>query len=190
MCGIYSIYSKKEIEFQSFFKSLRELEYRGYDSAGLSYLKKNNFITCKTTKKIDRLEQKVDKKVKSSLILGHTRWATHGKPTLKNCHPHSCKKILLVHNGIVENFHELKKSKYLINNKFLTETDSEVIVQLVEYFYSIEKNLSKAVFEVGKILKGSNAFLCLDKTQPEILVSYKNKTPLYFGLKNYMQSIF
>ena len=190
MCGIYSIYSKKEIEFQSFFKSLRELEYRGYDSAGLSYLKKNNFITCKTTKKIDSLEQKVDKKVKSSLILGHTRWATHGKPTLKNCHPHSCKKILLVHNGIVENFHELKKSKYLINNKFLTETDSEVIVQLVEYFYSIEKNLSKAVFEVGKILKGSNAFLCLDKTQPEILVSYKNKTPLFFGLKKDKQSIF
>ena len=190
MCGIYSIYSKKEIEFQSFFKSLRELEYRGYDSAGLSYLKKNNFITCKTTKKIDSLEQKVDKKVKSSLILGHTRWATHGKPTLKNCHPHSCKKILLVHNGIVENFHELKKSKYLINNKFVTETDSEVIVQLVEYFYSIEKNLSKAVFEVGKILKGSNAFLCLDKTQPEILVSYKNKTPLFFGLKKDKQSIF
>jgi len=190
MCGIYSIYSKKEIEFQSFFKSLRELEYRGYDSAGFSYLKKNNFITCKTTKKIDSLEQKVDKKVKSSLILGHTRWATHGKPTLKNCHPHSCKKILLVHNGIVENFHELKKSKYLINNKFVTETDSEVIVQLVEYFYSMEKNLSKAVFEVGKILKGSNAFLCLDKTQPEILVSYKNKTPLFFGLKKDKQSIF
>ena len=90
----------------------------------------------------------------------------------------------------MENFHELKKSKYLINNKFVTETDSEVIVQLVEYFYSIEKNLSKAVFEVGKILKGSNAFLCLDKTQPEILVSYKNKTPLFFGLKKDKQSIF
>ena len=190
MCGIYSIYSKKEIGFQSFFKSLRELEYRGYDSAGFSYLRKDNFITCKTTKKINSLEQKVSKKIKSSLILGHTRWATHGKPTLKNCHPHSSKNILLVHNGIVENFQELKKSKFLINNKFITETDSEVIAQLIEYFYSIEENLSKAVFKVGKILKGSNAFLCLDKTKPEILVSYKNKTPLFFGLKKDNQSIF
>ena len=190
MCGIYSIYSKKNITFNSFFESLKELEYRGYDSAGMSYLYKDNFITCKTTKKINMLERKVDKKLKSSLILGHTRWATHGKPSIKNCHPHSWGKILLVHNGIVENFQELKKSEYLKDRNFKTETDSEVIVQLIDYFYSLTNNLSKAVFKVGKIIKGSNAFLCLDKRNPKILVAYKNKTPLFFGLKKNKELIF
>tara|TARA_Y100001970_G_scaffold292589_1_gene434523 strand:- start:18545 stop:20326 length:1782 start_codon:yes stop_codon:yes gene_type:complete len=190
MCGIYSVYSGKSIGFKSFFLSLKELEYRGYDSAGMSYLYKDKFVTCKTTKKIKMLEKKVDRKIKSSLILGHTRWATHGKPSIKNCHPHSCRRILLVHNGIVENFQQLKKSKYLRGKSFSTDTDSEVIVQLVEYFYEVTNNLSEAVFKVGKILKGSNAFLCVDKMKPKTLVAYKNKTPLFFGLKTNKELIF
>ena len=190
MCGIFSVYSKKETGFKSFFRSLKELEYRGYDSAGISYLYKNNFVTFKTTKKIKTLEKKVKSDVKSPLIMGHTRWATHGNPTLKNCHPHSCNKILLVHNGIVENFQELKKSNYLKNRKFNTETDSEVIVQLVDYFYSRNNDLARSVFEVGKILKGSNAFLCVDKNNPETLIAYKNKTPLFFGIKKNNEMIF
>ena len=190
MCGIYSIYSRKKIRFESFFLSLKELEYRGYDSAGISYLDNQNFVTTKTTKSISSLEEKIKVDTKSSLIIGHTRWATHGKPSIKNCHPHAYKRILLVHNGIVENFHELKKTKYLKNNKFLSDTDSEVIVQLIEYFYSSTNDLSMAVFEVGKILKGSNAFLCIDKENPNKLVSYKNKTSLFFGLKKNNEIIF
>jgi len=190
MCGIYSIYSKDNISFDSFFDALKELEYRGYDSAGLSYLNKNRFVTCKTTKKISHLEKKINHKNISSLMIGHTRWATHGKPTIKNCHPHISSNILLVHNGIVENFQELKKSKYLSKKKFITETDSEVIAHLIEHFYKVKRNLSKAVHEVGKIIKGSNAFLCIDKNNSKTLVGYKNKTPLFFGLKKNKEMIF
>ena len=190
MCGIYSICSKDKISFNSFFKALKELEYRGYDSAGLSYLDINKLVTLKTTKNISFLEKKINKQNKSCLIIGHTRWATHGKPTIKNCHPHVSKNILIVHNGIVENFQELKKSKYLRNKKFLTDTDSEVISHLIDYFYLNEKNLSKAVYRVGKIIKGSNAFLCIDKNDTSTLVAYKNKTPLFFGLKKNNQLIF
>ncbi len=190
MCGIYSICSKDKISFNSFFKALKELEYRGYDSAGLSYLDINKLVTLKTTKNISFLEKKINKQNKSCLIIGHTRWATHGKPTIKNCHPHVSKNILIVHNGIVENFQELKKSKYLRNIKFLTDTDSEVISHLIDYFYLNEKNLSKAVYRVGKIIKGSNAFLCIDKNDTSTLVAYKNKTPLFFGLKKNNQLIF
>ena len=190
MCGIYSICSKDKISFHSFFQALKELEYRGYDSAGLSYLDINKLVTLKTTKNISFLEKKINKQNKSCLIIGHTRWATHGKPTIKNCHPHVSKNILIVHNGIVENFQELKKSKYLRNKKFLTDTDSEVISHLIDYFYLNEKNLSKAVYRVGKIIKGSNAFLCIDKNDTSTLVAYKNKTPLFFGLKKNNQLIF
>jgi len=190
MCGIYSICSKDKISFHSFFQALKELEYRGYDSAGLSYLNINKLVTLKTTKNISSLEKKINKQNKSGLIIGHTRWATHGKPTIKNCHPHVSKNILIVHNGIVENFQELKKSKYLRNKKFFTDTDSEVISHLIDHFYLNEKNLSKAVYKVGKIIKGSNAFLCIDKNDTSTLVAYKNKTPLFFGLKKNNQLIF
>jgi len=184
MCGIYSIYSKENINIKSFFESLKELEYRGYDSAGVALVVGSRLKVFKTTSKIKSLEPKLKKDIKTSLILGHTRWATHGTPSILNCHPHYHNGLYLVHNGIVENYDELRKTRYVGNAKLLTETDSELIACMISYFYKTTHSLSKSVNKVGRILKGSNSFLCIDENNLGTLVAYKNKTPLFFGLKD------
>ena len=190
MCGIFSIYSKEIIKPSYFLQSLRELEYRGYDSAGVAYFQKDNLNIVKTVSKIKDLEIKLKKNINTSLIIGHTRWATHGKPSIKNCHPHNYKDIVLVHNGIVENYDELKSSNILKRNKFKSETDTEILAHLISYYLKKEGSLAKAVFKVGKIIKGSNAFLCVHKDIPDLLIAYKNKTPLYFGIRKNDQYLF
>jgi len=190
MCGIFSIYSKKDIKTNSFIRSLKELEYRGYDSAGVAFFEKDKIKTIKTTLKIKDLESKLQDDIKTSLIVGHTRWATHGNPSIKNCHPHHCKNVVVVHNGIMENYDELKKSNFIKKNKIKSDTDTEILAHLISYFLTKTGSLAKSVAKVGKIIKGSNAFLCLDKKDPKLIVAYKNKTPLYFGIKRNGEFLF
>ena len=190
MCGIFSIYSKKDIKTNSFIHSLKELEYRGYDSAGVAFFERNKIKTIKTTLKIKDLESKLQDDIKTSLIVGHTRWATHGNPSIKNCHPHHYKNVVIVHNGIVENYDELKKSNFIKKNKIKSDTDTEILAHLISYFLTKTGSLAKSVAKVGKIIKGSNAFLCLDKKDPKLIVAYKNKTPLYFGIKRNGEFLF
>ncbi|MEE2702206.1 MAG: glutamine--fructose-6-phosphate transaminase (isomerizing) [Thermodesulfobacteriota bacterium] len=190
MCGIFSIYSKRDIKPNSFINSLKELEYRGYDSAGVAFFEEDNIKILKTTLKIKDLESKLKNNLKTSLIMGHTRWATHGSPSIKNCHPHEYKNIVLVHNGIVENYDELKRHKAIQQNKFKSDTDTEVLAHLISYYLEREGSLVKSVARVGEIIKGSNSFLCLDKKDPKLIVAYKNKTPLYLGIKNNGEFLF
>ncbi len=191
MCGIYTSLSKEDISSIDFLNSLSELEYRGYDSAGVTILDKNKkYKSYKTLSKIDDLKLKISKGESSSLMIGHTRWATHGKPNIKNCHPHIIDNLSLVHNGVVENYDDLKKNKIFKNVQFKSETDTEMILRLIQIFYK-SNTLVDAIKKTSKLIKGSNAFVCsnIDKGNDE-LVAYKNNTPLYFGLKKNGEKVF
>ena len=119
----------------------------------------------------------------SSLMIGHTRWATHGKPNIKNCHPHIIDNLSLVHNGVVENYEEIKNSKIFKNVQFKSETDTEMILRLIQIFYK-SNTLVDAIKKTSKLIKGSNAFVCsnIDKGNDELL-HVKIILPYIMGLK-------
>lgn len=183
MCGIFG-YIGKELPLTAFIESLSRLEYRGYDSCGIAALRGNKLFLKKRSGKIKDLKKDLDSKrsSKTGLCLLHTRWATHGRPNKINAHPHlGCqKRIVIVHNGIIENFLSIKESLIKQGHTFSSETDSEVIVHLLEKFYkgSLQEALGKAI----KILEGSFALgvICLD--EPDKLVVARKSSPLIIGL--------
>ena len=136
MCGIVGVVgSEKSVSI--ILEGLKKLEYRGYDSAGIAIIEKGKFSTVKEEGKISRLETALKKKKLNSKIgIGHTRWATHGRPSKENSHPHASSKICVVHNGIVENHQELRKRLEKAGSKFLSQTDTEVVPHLIEYHFS------------------------------------------------------
>lgn len=174
MCGIFGLIDKKNDAAKIVFKGLSDIEYRGYDSWGISFLERNRL---KVIKKIGFLPKKLDLP-KSNLAIGHTRWATHGAVTDANAHPHQdCTNFLsLVHNGIVENFQELKKK--LKSHKFRSETDSEIIVHLIEEEYKKTKDLAESTSKIYKLLEGLNAIVV---TNGKIIVAVKNGSSLVVG---------
>ena len=176
MCGIIAV--KGQNVLPKIIDGLKSLEYRGYDSCGLSY-KTDVIHTVKTIGYIDNLEKKIPNK-KSNIGIGHTRWATHGIPCEKNSHPHISEsgKIACVHNGILENYKELK-DKYLSNIKLKSETDSEIIPNLIEYFYNKQnrKNLLKAFFMAIQEFKGSFAIAFISEYDNNIYFA-RSQSPL------------
>lgn len=183
MCGIFG-YVGKGLPFSSLVGGLSRLEYRGYDSCGVASVGKQKLFLRKRAGKIQQLKEGLRDKlnVKTSLCILHTRWATHGEPNKTNAHPHlsSQKKIALVHNGIIENFLPLKAWLIGKGYKFLSETDTEVIVYLIEKFY--KNSLEDAVSQAVDKLKGSFALGVISVDEPGKLVAVRKASPLIIGL--------
>jgi glucosamine--fructose-6-phosphate aminotransferase (isomerizing) len=187
MCGVVG-YKGNNIKVINIINSLKLLEYRGYDSAGIAFNYNNNLIVQKNEGKIDKLLSNFNgnyEDISSDLIIAHTRWATHGVPNDINAHPHlDCnKKIAVVHNGIIENYKELKEE--LINNKhvFISDTDSEVISHLYEKILKESNNLFEATLSLVKKLKGAFAFIAIHSELNE-LVAVRYESPLIVGIFN------
>lgn len=180
MCGIIGINSHKEVVPQT-LKGLLKLEYRGYDSAGISFIDNDKRIsTMKVVGKIKSLQEKTEKsKAQGQLSIAHTRWATHGEPSEKNAHPHSSEKISIVHNGIIENSDELKMK--LSAASFKSDTDSEVILHLIESFLNKGVSPVNAVRKTTEQLEGSYALLAIFSDHPEMIIATKKNSPLALG---------
>lgn len=184
MCGIIGYTGKKEAQ-TVLLNSLKRLEYRGYDSCGICTLLKNKkkLSMRKLPGKIKNLEGLIEKKpLPGSLGIGHSRWATMGVPNRINAHPHwDCTgKIALVHNGIIENYEELKEDLVKEGHKFRSQTDTEVLVHLIEKFY--QGKLEKALQQALKQVRGTYAIAVISKDEPEKLVGAKLGSPLIVGL--------
>jgi glucosamine--fructose-6-phosphate aminotransferase (isomerizing) len=185
MCGIVGFSGSLETR-EILVDGLKELEYRGYDSAGIAILENNKFSHFKAVGKIKNLEDKI-KEFKTndfSLGIGHTRWATHGKPTELNAHPHLGEFSFVVHNGIIENYVELKKELQNNGIKFLSQTDTEVIVHLFEQNYKKTKNSFEAFEKTLSELKGAYSILLITKNEPDKIFFAKNGSPLIVGQKS------
>ena len=178
MCGIIG-YIGKNNSLPIVLNGLKALEYRGYDSSGIAYKLNGKIKIVKETGKIVNLENIMDDDY-SNIGIGHTRWATHGKPCRENSHPHQMGDVTIVHNGIIENYQELKdfliKKKY----KFKSETDSEVVAGLIDYYYQTNKNILEVLEEVKKELIGSYALGIMFSDSNE-LYAMKNQSPLIVG---------
>ncbi len=166
-------------------EGLKKLEYRGYDSAGFAVINQSKIAILKYKGKISELNERLEKKtLLGSVGIGHTRWATHGKPSQANAHPHAnCSgKIVVVHNGIIENFIELKRDLLKRGCKFKSETDTEVIVHLIGKYYSKKSGIVAAVRKAIKKIKGSYALGVLCTYEPEKIVAVRQDSPLIIGL--------
>jgi glucosamine--fructose-6-phosphate aminotransferase (isomerizing) len=181
MCGIVGGTSERNI-LPILVEGLRRLEYRGYDSAGVAFKKNGTIDIVKNAGRVEQLAKKLKLKENSAnLGIAHTRWATHGVPSEKNAHPHYSKDIFIVHNGIVENHEELKAQLRSEGMRFSSQTDSEVIAHLVQYYIEKGQSFEKAVFNTIKKLKGAFALGILNKNEPEQLIGIRNQSPLVLG---------
>ena len=180
MCGIVGVVGYDQAA-EILIKGLQRLEYRGYDSSGI-YLQDHNQLV-KAVGPLKALVEKMTPEISGSLGIGHTRWATHGKATLENAHPHVSqhKQFVLVHNGVIENYLALKE-KYLADTSFYGQTDSEVVVNLVEHFAEEGRTTKEAFIKTLQVIEGSYAFGLIDVNDPNTLYAAKNKSPLLIGL--------
>ena len=181
MCGIVGYIGTKNAS-DVLTDALRHLEYRGYDSAGVAIYSGEKIVITKTEGRLDDLENKIKAvgKTEGTCGIGHTRWATHGEPSDENSHPHACGKITLVHNGIIENYIELKEALKGEGNEFLSETDTEVVAVLLNKLYKDDP--IKAIDELIAKLKGSYALAILFSDIPEKIYAIRHDSPLIIGV--------
>lgn len=177
MCGIYGVVMRGDGAAEKTYAGLERLEYRGYDSAGISVLNGGKILTVKSAGRVANIRDTA-LKFAGKIAIGHTRWATHGQPTDKNAHPHFTQKFSVVHNGIIENYRELKEELTAQNVEFSSDTDSEVIVKLIDLYY--DGDALKAVKKAVGRLKGSYALavLCRDFNG---VIAVKYKSPVVVG---------
>ncbi|MBR3347772.1 MAG: class II glutamine amidotransferase, partial [Solobacterium sp.] len=182
MCGITG-FTGKEPALPFLLQGLSRLEYRGYDSAGITLVNSKKLRTWKTKGRLAELEKLLQKDLTQSCGIGHTRWATHGVPSNMNAHPHmneAC-TISVVHNGIVENYAVLKEELIKEGYHFHSETDSEVIVQLLDYYYSKKPVMKDALIKTVKRLEGSYALCITTIFEPNTIYVAKKESPMVLG---------
>ena len=192
MCGIVGYVGRKKV-VPVIIEGLRRLEYRGYDSAGIAVGGPNTALleVCRAPGKLGNLEETLrEKPLEGTFGIGHTRWATHGRPTEENAHPHrDCSgRIVVVHNGIVENYLELKRELTAKGHKFVTETDTEIIAHLIEEIQKeAEKDgakisLEDAVRKAVKRLTGAFALGILSSAEPDKIIAARSGPPVVIGV--------
>ncbi|QGU00885.1 Glutamine--fructose-6-phosphate aminotransferase [isomerizing] [Candidatus Syntrophocurvum alkaliphilum] len=191
MCGIMG-YIGKGNAVPVIIDGLSKLEYRGYDSSGIALYNNNQIETVKKKGRLSTMVEKLEEKAGIDIGIGHTRWATHGVPSDVNAHPHAdCTgQIVVVHNGIIENYAKLRKDLMLEGHDFISDTDTEAIVHLIEKYYK-NTSLEKAVRKVLKEVQGSFAIAVMCVNEPDKIIAAKKDSPLIVGLgenENYIAS--
>lgn len=184
MCGIFG-YMGKQNAVKMAIEGIKRLEYRGYDSSGIAGIKNGQLLYCKEVGKVSKLEKAViDSNLELDIAIAHTRWATHGEPTICNAHPHfdMNHSVSIVHNGIIENYAEIKKSLLNEGVKFTSETDTEVVAHLLAKNY--KGNLLDAINQTISLLKGSFAILLIHKDYPDLMVAIAHESPMVIGIGN------
>ncbi|MCQ2589065.1 MAG: glutamine--fructose-6-phosphate transaminase (isomerizing) [Treponema sp.] len=184
MCGIVGYIGNKNAS-QVLIEGLKKLEYRGYDSAGIAIIDGEDILVRKCKGALKFLEQKIaDETIKGSVGIGHTRWATHGEPSDTNSHPHTSMdgSISIVHNGIIENYATIKAQLQAQGSVFLSQTDTEVVVHLIDKIYKEEKDIFKAVLKVLHMVEGSYALGVICKDYPDRIICCRKESPLVIGL--------
>jgi len=187
MCGIVGYIGKQDVAVSVVTKGLESLEYRGYDSAGVAYLNGDNIILDKQVGRVQTLIDSVKAEnslPKSQVAIGHTRWATHGKPTIINAHPHfnTDKTIMVVHNGIIENYAELRKHLQDHGYTFVSETDTEVIPHLIDLYLKDKPDFQTAFKEALDQLRGAYAILAMSTSDPHTLYAARVSSPMVMGI--------
>lgn len=189
MCGIIGYIGTKKC-VPKLINALEALEYRGYDSAGIAYVKNNTVEIIKEVGKIKNLKEQVDMDVDAYMGIGHTRWATHGEVNKINAHPHKVGQITLIHNGIIENYQDIKNRVVKEGYKFKSKTDSEIAAALIDSLYKKNNDMVKTLNEASKILRGSYAFVVMvDKD--EHIYATRNAIPMIAAIAddgNYVAS--
>lgn len=182
MCGIVGYIGQLDAK-EILLKGLEKLEYRGYDSAGIAVANEQGVHVYKEKGRIADLREVVDHTVESQAGIGHTRWATHGEPSFLNAHPHQSTlgRFTLVHNGVIENYVQLKR-EYLENVELKSDTDTEVVVQMIEQFVAGGLSTEEAFRKTLTLLKGSYAIALFDGENTDTIYVAKNKSPLLIGL--------
>ncbi|MFJ6413214.1 glutamine--fructose-6-phosphate transaminase (isomerizing) [Terribacillus saccharophilus] len=182
MCGIVGYIGQNDTK-EVLLNGLEKLEYRGYDSAGIAIENEQGVNLFKVKGRIAALREKVDHNVSSTMGIGHTRWATHGAPNEDNAHPHQSAsgKFTIVHNGVIENYVDIRKA-YLSDVTLKSDTDTEIVVQLVEKMYEETQDTAAAFRKAVSLLTGSYALAMIDKDDKETIFVAKNKSPLLVGI--------
>ncbi len=189
MCGIVGYLGTKRQAYPVLIKGLKRLEYRGYDSAGVALINSNDELNVYKAKgKVSELEAVcADKNIEGTIGIAHTRWATHGEPSSTNAHPHysESKNLAIIHNGIIENYAEIKKKLQGKGVHFISDTDTEVLVQLVEYIQTRKSlDLLSAVQVALHQVIGAYAIAILDKRHPDTIIAARKQSPLVVGIGN------
>ncbi|RDY72580.1 glutamine--fructose-6-phosphate transaminase (isomerizing) [Halobacillus trueperi] len=182
MCGIVGYIGQNDTK-EILLNGLEKLEYRGYDSAGIATLNENGVEVTKVKGRIASLREAVDESVKATHGIGHTRWATHGAPSEENAHPHQSTsgRFTIVHNGVIENYVDVR-DEYLSDVEFKSETDTEIIVQLMEVLNNEMNDVAVAFRKAVELLTGSYAIAMIDREDHDTIYVAKNKSPLLVGI--------